>query len=168
MSIYLKKISENVGDLEYLMYQEIPNSENGAINELNKTTIDVFNKLVQNRINEEYIKLDESNNPRITYILYDDGYPIGEVCIRKELNEYYKSNSGNIGYKIRPSKRNLGYGNKILALALEECKKIGMKKVVLHCYDYNEYSIKVIKNNNGVLVFKDNDIEIYEIKIGEE
>ena len=88
--------------------------------------------------------------------------------LRKELNEYYKSNSGNIGYKIRPSKRNLGYGNKILALALEECKKIGMKKVVLHCYDYNEYSIKVIKNNNGVLTFKDNDIEIYEIKIGEE
>ena len=78
------------------------------------------------------------------------------------------SNSGNIGYKIRPSKRNLGYGNKILSLALEECKKIGMKKVVLHCYDYNEYSIKVIKNNNGVLTFKDNDIEIYEIKIGEE
>lgn len=165
MSIYLKKITNDIGDLEYLMYQEIPYLENGTLNELNRVTLDSFYKLVDRRVKEEYLKLDEINNPRISYILYDNDYPVGEVCIRPVLNDYYKKNSGNIGYKIRPSKRNLGYGNKILSLALDECKKLNMREVILQCYDYNKYSLKVIKNNNGKLISKDNDVEIYMIRI---
>ena len=50
MSIYLKKITNDIGDLEYLMYQEIPYLENGALNELNRVKLDSFYKRVERRI----------------------------------------------------------------------------------------------------------------------
>lgn len=154
--------------MEYMMYQEIPYNENGAINELKGATLVQFYDIVSLKIAEEHANLDEFTTPRITYIMYEDDYPIGEVAIRTKLNEFYKKNSGNIGYKIRPSKRNLGYGNLILKLALEKCKEFKMKDIFLQSYDYNEASKKVILNNGGILVDKDNNIEIYKIVLKEE
>lgn len=163
--VYLKKINLDIGYDEYMMYQEIPISENGATNILHGKTFEEFYKLVENKVNEEFIELNDQNTPRISYIMYDNEEPIGEMAIRPLLNEYWMKVSGNIGYKIRPSKRNLGYGNKILALALEECKKMNMKEVILQCYSFNDISRKVILNNNGILIEKDNNIEIYKVII---
>lgn len=165
MKLYLKKLSSDIGDLEYMMYQEIPQSENGAINNLKGTTIVDYYILIKSRIAEEFVKLDERNTPRITYIMYTDGYPVGEIMIRPVLNDYWETFSGNIGYKIRPSERNKGYGNIILKLALEECKKLNMREVYLQCLKNNIYSSNVIIKNNGKLVNEDIYTLYYKIEL---
>ena len=163
--VYLRKININIGYDEYMMYQEIPSKENGAINNLHGTSLNEFYKLVTERVNEEFAKFNKETTPRISYIMYDNEEPIGEVAIRPKLNDYWMKVSGNIGYKIRPSKRNMGYGNKILSLAIEECKKMNMKEIYLQCYSYNIVSRKVILKNNGKLLETINDIEIYKVVI---
>ena len=47
--------------------------------------------------------------------------------------------------------RNKGYGTKILELALDEAKKLGIEKALLTCEDDNINSAKVIEKNGGVL-----------------
>lgn len=165
MKLYLKKISNDIGDLEYMMYQELPASENGAINNLKGATLVDYYVLIKDRILEEFIELDQKNTPRITFIMYDDNYPIGEVMIRPVLNDYWKKYSGNIGYKIRPSKRSKGCGNIILRLALEECKKLNLNKVYLQCMKNNICSNKVILKNDGKLVNEDESTLYYKIEL---
>lgn len=164
MNCYLKKLSLDITDMEYEMYKEIPNCENGAINNLN-CNIDQFYKRVNDRLEEERILLNDKDTPRITYILYDDNYPIGEVMIRPVLNSYWYNMSGNIGYKIRPSKRNMGYGNEILRLALIESSNLGLSSVRIGCLNNNIYSKKIIIKNGGVLTDSDKFVSFYKISL---
>ena len=85
------------------------------------------------------------------------------------LNEYLFNYGGHIGDGIRPSKRNMGYGNKMISLALDECRKLKIDKVLMVCNKNNIASRKTIIKNGGVLdneVKLDNDIfERYWIKV---
>jgi len=56
---------------------------------------------------------------------------------------------GNLGYYIRPSARNKGYGTKILELALVKAKKLGLQKVLITCDESNIPSKKIIEKNKG-------------------
>ena len=81
--------------------------------------------------------------------------------IRHSLNEYLLKYGGHIGDGIRPSERRKGYATKMIALALEECKKLGIDRVLITCNKANIGSAKSIINNGGTLeneVIKDNDI----------
>lgn len=60
-------------------------------------------------------------------------------------------NGGHIGDGIRPSERKKGYATKMIALALLECKKLGINKVLMVCDKNNIGSAKSIINNGGVL-----------------
>ena len=70
---------------------------------------------------------------------------------------------------IKPSKRRLGYGSKQLELALEKCKELNLKEVLLTCDSSNIASKKIIIKNNGIFHSKINgkneDIERYWIKL---
>jgi len=165
MKTYLKKLSSDIGDIEYMMYQEIPSLENGAVNNLKGKTLVDYYILIKDRIAEEFVELDEKNTPRITYIMYVNDYPVGEIMIRPVLNDYWETFSGNIGYKIRPSERTKGYGNIMLKLALEECKKLNMCEVYLQCLKTNIYSSKVILKNNGKLINEDVYTLYYKIEV---
>lgn len=66
------------------------------------------------------------------------------VDIRYCLNEFLTQVSGNIGYDVRKSERNKGYAKQILKLALEKCKDLKMKKVLITCDEDNIASEKVI------------------------
>ncbi len=94
---------------------------------------------------------------------------IGAVNIRHELNDFLLQYGGHIGDGIRPSERGKGYGNQIVALALNECKKLGLKKVLMTCDKDNIPSKKCIIKNGGILeneVSKDGEIiERYWIDI---
>ena len=76
---------------------------------------------------------------------------IGAVNIRHYLNDYLLKYAGHIGDGIRPSERNKGYGKKMIALALMECKKLSIDKVLMVCDKDNIASAKTIINNGGVL-----------------
>ena len=76
---------------------------------------------------------------------------VGAVNIRHYLNEAMLLNGGHIGDGIRPSERRKGYATKMIGLALEECKKLGLDKVLMVCDKNNVGSAKSIMNNGGVL-----------------
>lgn len=75
---------------------------------------------------------------------------VGAVNIRHYLSEGLLLNGGHIGDGVRPSERRKGIATKMIALALEECKKLGIHKVLMVCDKDNIGSAKSIKNNGGV------------------
>lgn len=80
-----------------------------------------------------------------------DNKVIGTIQIRHKLNESLLKNGGHIGDGVRPSERRKGYATEMIRLALEECKKIGIDRVLMVCYKDNIGSRKSIINNGGVL-----------------
>ena len=76
---------------------------------------------------------------------------IGMIDIRHRLNEGLLRFGGNIGYSVRPCCRRQGYATQMLALALEECRKMQMQKVLVTCNKENIGSAKTIQKNGGVL-----------------
>lgn len=89
--------------------------------------------------------------PVTHFWLVDEGVYIGRVSIRHHLNDHLLMIGGHIGYSIRPSKRGLGYGSQILAPALPEAKKLGIKKALLTCDASKIASRKIIEKNGGIL-----------------
>lgn len=91
--------------------------------------------------------------PDSTFFCLDEdrNIVVGAVNIRHYLNEYLLQYGGHIGDGIRPSERRKGYATKMIGLALEECKKLGMDKVLLVCDKNNIGSAKSIINNGGIL-----------------
>ena len=86
----------------------------------------------------------------------DRGIYVGAVNIRHRLNDSLLFTGGHIGDGIRPSERHKGYGTAMLALALDECKKLGIDKVLMTCDKDNIGSAKAIQKNGGV---KENEVE---------
>ena len=76
---------------------------------------------------------------------------LGAVNIRHYLNEALLLNGGHIGDGIRPSERRKGYATQMIGLALGECRKHGIEKVLMVCDKENIGSAKSIMNNGGVL-----------------
>lgn len=91
--------------------------------------------------------------PDSTFFLLDDERNIflGAVNIRHCLNDYLMKYGGHIGDGIRPSERRKGYATKMIGLALDECRKLGIKRVLMVCDKENIGSAKSIINNGGVL-----------------
>ena len=81
---------------------------------------------------------------------------VGAVNIRHYLNEGLLLTGGHIGDGIRPSERRKGYATAMIALALEECKKLGIDRVLMSCDKENIGSAKSIIRNGGVL---ENEVE---------
>lgn len=95
--------------------------------------------------------LPEGYVPQTTYWLVDNDEFIGRVDIRRSLTEHLLKEGGHIGYDIRPSKRKLGYGKKLLELSLPKAKKLGITKVLITCDETNSASKRIIESNGGIL-----------------
>ncbi len=79
-----------------------------------------------------------------------DGRIVGMVDIRHELNDFLRNYGGHIGYGVRPSERNKGYATRILHLALEYSRGLGLDKVMLACDRGNAASQKTIQKCGGI------------------
>lgn len=81
---------------------------------------------------------------------------VGAVNIRHYLNEALLYTGGHIGDGVRPSERRKGYATAMIALALDECRKLGIKRVLMTCDRDNTGSARSIIKNGGVL---ENEVE---------
>lgn len=115
-----------------------------------KTFEEWYNGFYDN-LKEETVR--EGLVPATTYmsISTNDGRLIGMIDIRHRLNNYLLNFGGHIGYSIRKSERGRGYATEMLALALTECVKLNIKKVLITCDKGNVASAKTIINNGGIL-----------------
>ena len=91
--------------------------------------------------------------PSSTYlgVREKDNYIVGMIDIRHYLNEYLTQVGGHIGYGVRKTERNKGYAKQMLKLALEKCKELKIKKVLITCDEDNIASEKVILSVNAKL-----------------
>lgn len=103
--------------------------------------------------NLEHKETREGKVPDSVFFLLDEERNIllGAVNIRHYLNDYLLKYAGHIGDGIRPSERRKGYATKMISLALQECKKLGIEKVLMVCDKDNIGSRKSIMNNGGIL-----------------
>jgi len=76
---------------------------------------------------------------------------IGEICVRHQLTDALLQYGGHIGYGIRFSEWNKGYGTLMLQLALDKAKDRGIEKVLITCDDDNVGSARVMEHNGLVL-----------------
>lgn len=109
-------------------------------------------------------EIDNSIVPNSTFFCLDTERNIfvGAVNIRHYLNESLLLNGGHIGDGVRPSERRKGIATRMIALALQECKKLGIDKVLMVCNKKNIGSAKSIINNGGILeneVIVENGVE---------
>ena len=94
---------------------------------------------------------EKSRVPATTLWLIDEGVFIGRLSVRHELNDNLRKVGGHVGYWIRPTKRRMGYGKKILKMGLEKIKSLGIKNVLITCDIDNLPSRKIIESHGGKL-----------------
>jgi predicted acetyltransferase len=75
---------------------------------------------------------------------------VGIIDIRHKLNKSLLKIGGHIGYSVRPFERRKGYASAMLALALDECKKLNIKKALVTCNADNIASARTIIKNGGI------------------
>ncbi len=88
--------------------------------------------------------------PQTIYWLIDNDEFIGRVSLRHRLTKSLLQVGGHIGYYIRPTKRQKGYGKKLLELTLIKAKELGLTRVLVTCDERNIGSKKVIEGNGGI------------------
>jgi predicted acetyltransferase len=101
--------------------------------------------------NERGESLPEGYVPGSSRWIAENGRLVGFVSIRHELNDWLREVGGHIGYAVRPSARRRGIATAATALALEECRRRGIDRVLITCDDDNLASATVIERNGGVL-----------------
>lgn len=91
-----------------------------------------------------------------------DGTMVGMIQVRHEIesSDYLRNYGGHIGYSVRPKERRKGYATEMLRQALEFCRGIGLKRVLITCWPWNDGSRKAILKNGGV--FESEQYEPYE------
>ena len=151
MQLKLVKLSEEYKDLLFEMMDEwTVAGEKIVPYAIRKNDYHDFEYYLENLELKEEI---DGKVPDTTFFCLDVDRNIfvGAVNIRHYLNEAMLLNGGHIGDGIRPSERRKGYATKMIGLALEECKKLGIDKVLMVCDKNNIGSAKSIMNNGGVL-----------------
>jgi predicted acetyltransferase len=89
--------------------------------------------------------------PYEDFWLLDENVWIGPLTLRTQINEQFLRSGGHIGYVIRPTRRQRGYGTALLRLGLEQSRTRGLQRVLLTCAETNIGSRKVIEANGGRL-----------------
>ena len=90
---------------------------------------------------------------------------LGMLQLRHDLNDYLRRVAGHIGYSVRPSERRRGYAKRMLAMALDEARMLGLERVMISCSVENEASRRTILSNGGVFestVLDETDGELLE------
>jgi predicted acetyltransferase len=96
--------------------------------------------------------------PQYTYFYSREGDDkiVGIISFRLALNDFLRREGGHIGYSIRPTEREKGYGTAMLRETLAVCGSIGLCNVIICCDKTNLASAGVIKHCGGIL-----DAEFY-------
>lgn len=118
---------------------------------------DWLNKVISYQNKEIIPNKDHVQATTFLAVRKNDKKLVGMVNIRHYLNDGLLLTGGHIGDSVRPSERRKGYATQIIRLALNECKKLGINKVLITCDKDNIGSAKSIQKNGGVLENEIND-----------
>jgi len=153
MEYRLPELTDKVLLDDYIK-EHLSNGENSISASTGLLSSEFNNWINQIHINELYG--NECFDKSSLYLCFDEDELIGLLGVRYDLAQEKRNIYGDIGYGVRPSKRNKGYATKMLKFGLNRCKGKGMHEVIVGCYKNNIASSSVIMKNGGVL-FAEND-----------
>ena len=91
--------------------------------------------------------------PATTYWLVADGRVIlGSINLRHRLTPALEDYGGHVGYIVRPSARGRGYGTRMLTMALQKAREMGLTGVLITCDPKNVASTRMIRKHAGRLL----------------
>ncbi|NMO98167.1 GNAT family N-acetyltransferase [Paenibacillus lemnae] len=152
MEVLLKELTIPETQEIQEMAVEIGPGENGFVNGLFTASNEDFSKKIARYYDmARSIQLEPQLVPQTIYWLYIDGRPVGYGKLRHYLNEKLSHHGGHIGYVIRPSCRNKGYGKIMLREILKKAKALKIESLLLTCDENNAASRNIIEANHGVL-----------------
>lgn len=146
MKFILPSIDNKKDVLDF--YQEFEENNSTCIGFMLHNNYDKWLEHMINRKNNT--NLPEGFVRENFYLCYENNVLIGVFSLKFELTDYLFKFGGHIGYAVRPSCRNKGYGNTILNEGLTIAKSYGFKEVLLVVDDDNIASEKIIIKNNGI------------------
>jgi len=136
--------------IEYLKSMSKENSSSGS--ELKKIQDDAMKYLETTEYWRLGKKLPKGWTPLTTLWAVVENSVVGVVSIRHELNDQLLKIGGHIGYGIKPSERNKGYGTEACGLAITYAKKtLHINPVLITCNSDNLSARKNIEKNGGKL-----------------
>jgi len=127
-----------------------PNEEVPGLGSMNTGNFDVD---VRNALNHaKGIGLRDGWVPAHTFwLVRNERTILGVLNLRHSLTSFLELEGGHIGYSVRPSERGKGYATRMLAMALDEARRLGMKRVLITCDQRNIASARVIQKNGARL-----------------
>ena len=136
-----------------------------------RAQIENFEKYLLNfSFNEKGEPVAIGKVPYSEYWLIDEEQYIGTIQIRHIPSGRDERIKSHIYFHIIPSKRQRGYGKKILAMGLRKAKILGIREVIVVCDKKNVPSKKIIESNGGIfteeiVLTQDEVLRKYLIKI---
>jgi predicted acetyltransferase len=92
------------------------------------------------------------NRVRGAFLVADvNGQLVGSVSIRFELNAFFATRGGHVGYGVIPAFRRRGYATAILTQSIEIARDEGVSPLLVTCDDANVASANVIERCGGIL-----------------
>lgn len=167
MGIELREVTCTDGADTYQMLQQLPAEENGFGNAGFGMPYEAYPQWLASNV-ESPAKTEVEKGwmvPQTTYWLYEDGVPVGIGRIRRFLTEKLLEEGGNLSYAVVPPARGRGLGRHLLAELLEECRRMGMDRVLLTGQKGNLPSQRVILANGGALEKESEKYWYYWIKL---
>lgn len=162
----LKPLSLSDGEPVYQMLQGIGKNENGFHNDVKGMTYAEYLAWLQREYGYDHgVHMPDWMVPQTSYWLMDGETPVGCGRLRHELNDALRETGGHIGYAIALPYRGRGYGNQVLALLIDEARKLGIRRLQLSAQADNAPSNKVIRANGGVLFRECDGRYIYRIDV---
>lgn len=166
--LFLKPLSLSDGEAVYEMLQDIGENENGFHNKVKGMTCEEFRVWLEREYAYDHgVGMPDWMVPQTTYWLMDGDIPVGCGRLRHELNDNLRKESGHIGYAIAKPYRGKGYGNWILALLIEEARKLKLRQLQISANVDNERSNRVIRANGGVLFQESHGKNYYHIELSD-
>jgi predicted acetyltransferase len=99
---------------------------------------------------EDPSKLPPHLVPQTIYWLVEGDEFIGRASLRHKLNDQLRLLGGHIGYEIRPSRRQQGYGTTLLGFVLPKARTRGLTRVLVTCDADNIPSRRIIEHHGGI------------------
>lgn len=100
----------------------------------------------------------------IAWLVKDEEY-LGTVYIRHRLNWHLEKWGGHIHFIIRPSKRGLGYGRKLLLKTLPIAHYLGIERALLTVDPENENAKHVIERCGATFKDETTDTERFPARL---